>query len=566
MTYGLLTTSAALMMIMKLQRLQRLATLLLLLGVFLSVAHAYDFVSGGIYYNITSTTNMTASVTYFSKTNNAYSGTVTIPAFVSHGGKDYTVTAIGEYAFVGCTSLDKVEFTSDHLKTIGNYAFSGCNGMKNVVIPNHITQIGNGAFNGCYGITGVTIEEGEETLTLGCNYYDTSGKGKGLFYDCPLYSVFIGRTLSYATSNVNYYGYSPFAKITTLEKARLGNPVTSIQNYLFYGCTSLKTMVYNSQCKPTLVSIYAFYGCTSLTWDGVGLPESVKTIGSYAFQNCTKLTNLVIKPHITTINNGAFNGCTGITGVTIEEGEETLTLGYNYYDTSGKGKGLFYDCPLSSVFIGRPLSYATSNVNYYGYSPFANITTIETANLGNLVKSVQGYLFYGCKSIVDGDGIIPSSVTSIGERAFSGCAKLKTITIPNKVKSIGQYGFANCTELVRVTSLATTPPSIYANCFSENTYNNATLIVHNANAYGQAVGWKLFQNVEESGVVTEITDVQTDAPEITVFNGIIHAEGLDMKVFNMSGYLIGEGSEVPVTPGLYIVKVGGKSFKVQIKL
>jgi hypothetical protein len=149
MTYGLLTTSAALMMIMKLQRLQRLATLLLLLGVFLSVAHAYDFVSGGIYYNITSTTNMTASVTYFSKTNNAYSGTVTIPAFVSHGGKDYTVTAIGEYAFVGCTSLDKVEFTSDHLKTIGNYAFSGCNGMKNVVIPNHITQIGNGAFEDC---------------------------------------------------------------------------------------------------------------------------------------------------------------------------------------------------------------------------------------------------------------------------------------------------------------------------------------------------------------------------------------------------------------------------------
>lgn len=376
------------------------------MGVFVSVAHAYDFVSGGIYYNITSTTNMTASVTYFSKTNNAYRGTVTIPAFVSHDGKDYTVTAIGEYAFVGCTSLEKVEFTSDHLKTIGNYAFSGCNGMKNVVIPTQITNIGNGAFNGCYSITGVTIEESDETLKLGCNYYTNTGTGKGLFYDCPLYSV----------------------------------------------------------------------------------------------------------------------------------------------------------------FIGRPLSYTTTNPGYYGYSPFANITTIETANLGNLVKSVQGYLFYGCKSIVDGDGIIPSTVTSIGERAFFGCAKLKTITIPNKVKSIGQYGFANCTELVRITSLATTPPSINANCFSEDTYNNASLIVHNAYAYGQAVGWKLFQNVDESGVVTEITDVQTDAPKITVFNGIIHAEGLDMKVYNMSGYLIGEGSEVSVAPGLYIVKVGEKSFKVQIKL
>ena len=47
------------------------ATLLLILltGTALTSA-AYDFVSGGIYYNITSSTNMTVAVTYYSKTNN----------------------------------------------------------------------------------------------------------------------------------------------------------------------------------------------------------------------------------------------------------------------------------------------------------------------------------------------------------------------------------------------------------------------------------------------------------------------------------------------------------------
>ena len=182
---------------MKRQRLLGLASLLFLLFGITPIAQAYDFVCDRVYYNITSSTNMTAEVTYLNKEYNAYSGTVTIPGSVSFDGKTYTVTAIGDYAFVGCTSLDGVEFTSNNLKKIGARAFSGCNGMTGFVIPAHITEIGNYAFNGCYGMTSVTIEESDETLTLGYNYNSSNG-GKGLFYDCPLYSVFIGRPLSYS--------------------------------------------------------------------------------------------------------------------------------------------------------------------------------------------------------------------------------------------------------------------------------------------------------------------------------------------------------------------------------
>ena len=152
-------------------------------------------------------------------------------------------------------------------------------------------------------------------------------------------------------------------------------------------------MVYNSQCKPTTVGKYTFYNCKELTWDAVALPQSVKTISEGAFQYCTKFTNLVIKPHITTIDNYAFVGCNAITGVTIEEGDETLTLGYNYNSSNG-GKGLFYDCPLYSVFIGRPLSYSAGKS--YGYSPFAQSTTLVKAHLGNPVKYIYNYLFYDC--------------------------------------------------------------------------------------------------------------------------------------------------------------------------
>ena len=411
--------------------------LFMLLGI-IQIAAAYDFVSGGIYYKITSSTNMTVEVTYLNKTNNAYSGTVTIPEKVTHDSKTYYVTAIGEYAFVGCTGLKGVNFASERTTSIGNYAFQGCNGLTSFVIPPHITSIGNYVFNACYGVTGIVIEESEETLSFG--YGCSKGQTYGLFNDCPLYSVFIGRPLSYNTSS--NYGYSPFAKLTTLVKARLGNHLPNIYNYLFYGCTSLATMEYNSQFKPTSVGSYAFSGCKAMTWDALNLPQSVKTIGSYAFSNCTKFTSLVIKPHITTINDYAFYGCTAVTGVTIEESEETLSLGYGC--SKGQTYGLFNDCPLYSVFIGRPLSYNTSS--NYGYSPFAKLTTLEKARLGKKLTLVPNYLFYGC------------------------------------------------THLNEVTCCAVTPPTANTNCFANY---DATLYVPkgSVSAYKNAAVWKDFYSI-----------------------------------------------------------------------
>ncbi len=65
-------------------------------------ASAYDFKSGGLYYSITSSTDLTVEVTYYSSSrssNNYISGAVTIPATVTYSGKTYSVTSIGGSAF-----------------------------------------------------------------------------------------------------------------------------------------------------------------------------------------------------------------------------------------------------------------------------------------------------------------------------------------------------------------------------------------------------------------------------------------------------------------------------------
>ena len=83
----------------------------------------------GIYYNLVSEGQ--AEVT--KKPSGYYSGSITIPESVKNKGITYSVTSIGESAFLNCSGLTSIE------------------------IPNSVTSIGSKAFRSCKGLTSVTI-------------------------------------------------------------------------------------------------------------------------------------------------------------------------------------------------------------------------------------------------------------------------------------------------------------------------------------------------------------------------------------------------------------------------
>lgn len=88
---------------------KKLLTLVLMLIAAINT-FAYDFESNGIYYNILSKENHTCTVTSQpDNTGKKYSGSIVIPSTVQdNNGEDYTVTGIGDYAFMDCVKLQNI--------------------------------------------------------------------------------------------------------------------------------------------------------------------------------------------------------------------------------------------------------------------------------------------------------------------------------------------------------------------------------------------------------------------------------------------------------------------------
>ena len=90
--------------------------------------------------------------------------------------------------------------------------------------------------------------------------------------------------------------------------------------------------------------------------------------------------------------------------------------------------------------------------------------------------------------------ILPQNLTKIGGNCFEG-SFIKQITIPDTVTEIGDRAFSYCEQLASITCLAATPPALGTDALYTDTAG-FTIKVPAASvaAYKAADGWKDYAN------------------------------------------------------------------------
>ncbi len=260
-----------------------------------------------------------------------------------------------------------------------------------------------------------------------------------------------------------------YSDASSISSVNIGEGVTSIGSYAFYGCSSLKSIDLSE--VVTSIGKYAFYYCSSLT--SVSIPKSVESIGKDAFLGCSALEDVYY--------DGNVEEWVSVSNVDYEDGGDRDALVTATYHFSGESDDIIAGGACGNNAIWKFNENGTLTISGEGYTSgfgedqdndwttekkkvtavvveegitgigpnfctkFRNMKSID---LPDSLTFISDYVFSYCESLTS--ITIPDGVTKIYEETFYGCSSLETVNIPDNVDYIEGEAFSGCTSLKEI--------------------------------------------------------------------------------------------------------------------
>ena len=300
-------------------------------------------------------------------------------------------TVTGNYHITKyCGSEAKVSIPEGYrgkaIDTINTLAFNAALSMTELYIPDTITKIEKNAFNACNNI---------ETIRI----------------------PFIGDSLS--TSNIfgyifgtdSYEMQKAFVPVN-LHKVIISDQVETIQEYAFYGCSMIDTIVTPTQLHGMGRNVFSGTSISEFT-----IPDTMEYV-IYSFEGCDKLQKI----HISSLNKLLSMSTNMFLGA-FPENDDSPCL----YIEGKKVED-----------IDIPAGVTTLRV-FSGFSGIRKITIPDSV-------TDMDFAFYGCKDLEE---VVFAGESQIKQFncTFIDCTSLKTITIPKSIKELRQDVFSGCSSL-----------------------------------------------------------------------------------------------------------------------